>query len=129
MKIHVLTLFPEMFAPVTEASILGKAGEKGILDVNLINIRDFSKDKHKKVDDYPFGGGAGMVMQPGPVYRAYEHVKEKIDSRKKNPQMPIYRENTKNRSHGSPRAVASLFRGKNRAHIAYRSACSFLIAL
>ncbi len=59
-----------MFTAVTESSILGRAGEKGILDINLINIRDFSKDKHNKADDYPFGGGLGMVMLPQPVFDA-----------------------------------------------------------
>lgn len=70
MKINILTLFPEMFTAVTESSILGRAREKGILDVNLINIRDFSKDKHRKTDDTPFGGGPGMVMSAQPVFDA-----------------------------------------------------------
>ena len=70
MKINILTLFPEMFTAVTESSILGRAQEKGILDINLINIRDFSTDKHNKADDYPFGGGVGMVMLPQPVFDA-----------------------------------------------------------
>lgn len=73
MKFDVLTLFPEMFAPI-ETSIIGKAKEKGILEINLINIRDFSKDKHKKVDDTPYGGGAGMVMRPDVVYDAVQSV-------------------------------------------------------
>ena len=67
MKIHILTLFPEMFTPVTEASILGRAGEKGILDINLIQIRDFSNDKHNKADDTPFGGGVGAGVKVTPV--------------------------------------------------------------
>lgn len=70
MRIDVLTLFPEMFAPVTEESILGRARENGILDVRLTNIRDYSQDKHKKADDTPFGGGAGMVMLADPVFGA-----------------------------------------------------------
>ena len=69
MKIDVLTLFPEMFN-VLNNSIIGKAIEKRIIDINLINIRDFSKDKHKKVDDTPYGGGAGMVIKPDVVYDA-----------------------------------------------------------
>lgn len=73
MKFDVLTLFPEMFAPI-ETSIIGKAKEKGILEINLINIRNFSKDKHKKVDDTPYGGGAGMVMRPDVVYDAFQSV-------------------------------------------------------
>lgn len=70
MKINILTLFPEMFAPLQE-SMLGRAREKGILDINLINIRDYTEDKHNRVDDTPFGGGAGMVMQVQPVLSAY----------------------------------------------------------
>lgn len=76
MKFDVLTLFPKMFEPLKQ-SILGKANEKGLIDINLINIRDFSKDKHKKVDDTPYGGGAGMVIRPDVVYDAYESIKDK----------------------------------------------------
>lgn len=74
MKINILTLFPEMFTAVTESSILGKAGEKGILDINLINIRDFSKDRHNKADDTPYGGGVGMVMFCQPIFDALRSV-------------------------------------------------------
>ena len=74
MKFDVLTLFPEMFETLTK-SITGKAIEKELININLINIRDFSKDKHKKVDDTPYGGGAGMVMKPDVVYDAYLSVK------------------------------------------------------
>ncbi len=74
MKINVLTLFPEMFVPVT-GSILGRAEEKGLLEFNFINIRDFSLDKHKKVDDYPYGGGQGMVMAAQPISDALRSVK------------------------------------------------------
>ena len=73
MKFDVLTLFPEMFEAVKQ-SILGKAIEKGLIDINLVNIRDFSKNKHKKVDDTPYGGGAGMVIRPDVVYDAYKSV-------------------------------------------------------
>lgn len=66
MKITVLTLFPEMFAPLKE-SIIGRAVESGKIEINVVNIRDYSEDKHLKCDDYPFGGGAGMVMMPQPV--------------------------------------------------------------
>lgn len=76
MKIDVLTLFPEMFKPLEE-SIIGRAKEKQILDINLINIRDFSKDKHNKVDDTPYGGGAGMVLMPDVVYDAYKSIENK----------------------------------------------------
>ncbi len=75
MKFDVLTLFPEMFE-IMKKSIIGRAQEKGIININLINIRDFSKDKHKKVDDTPYGGGAGMVMMPDVVYDAYKSVKD-----------------------------------------------------
>lgn len=74
MKIDILTLFPEMFEPLKQ-SILGRAIENNLIEINLINIRDFSKDKHKKVDDTPYGGGAGMVMKPDVVYDAYKSVK------------------------------------------------------
>ena len=74
MKFDILTLFPEMFAPI-EQSILGRAIENKLIDINLVNIRDFSENKHKKVDDTPYGGGAGMVMMPDVVYRAYQSVK------------------------------------------------------
>lgn len=70
MKIDVLTLFPEMLRPMLSASILGRAVENGILQVNLVNIRDYTLDKHRRTDDYPFGGGAGMVMFPQPIMDA-----------------------------------------------------------
>ena len=73
MKFDILTLFPEMFEPL-KASVIGKAVQKEQIDINLINIRDFSKDKHKKVDDTPYGGGAGMVMKPDVVYQAYQSI-------------------------------------------------------
>ena len=75
MKFNVLTLFPEMFEPI-KRSIIGKAVEKNIVEINLINMRDFSKDKHKKVDDTPYGGGAGMVMRPDIVYDAYKSIED-----------------------------------------------------
>ena len=74
MKIDILTLFPEMFEPL-KASILGRALEKDLFELTLINIRDFSLDKHKKVDDYVFGGGDGMLMTPQPLYDAIMSVK------------------------------------------------------
>lgn len=74
MKFDVLTLFPEMFNSLNE-SIIGRAIEKDLININLVNIRDFSKDKHKNVDDTPYGGGAGMVIRPDVVYEAYNSVK------------------------------------------------------
>ena len=74
MKIDVLTLFPEMFPGVLGASMLGRAQEKGILEFHLHNIRDYSESKHKNTDDYPFGGGAGMVMMPQPIFSCLDAV-------------------------------------------------------
>lgn len=73
MKIDILTLFPEAFSAL-KTSILGRAEESGILEINLVNIRDFSHDKHKKCDDYPFGGGAGMLMTVQPLFDAVQSV-------------------------------------------------------
>lgn len=76
MKFDILTLFPEMFESLSE-SIIGRAIEKGIINLNIIDIRNFSKDKHKKVDDTPYGGGAGMVIRPDVVYDAYKSIYDK----------------------------------------------------
>ncbi|SCL83252.1 tRNA (guanosine(37)-N1)-methyltransferase TrmD [Sporanaerobacter sp. PP17-6a] len=76
MKIDVLTLFPELFERFNDWSIIGRAAEKGIIQLNCINIRDFSTDKHKRVDDYSFGGGPGMIMQVEPIYEAIESVRD-----------------------------------------------------
>ena len=73
MKFDVLTLFPEMFESLNQ-SIIGKGKEKGLIEINLVNIRDFSKNKHKQVDDTPYGGGAGMVMKADVVYDAYKSL-------------------------------------------------------
>lgn len=77
MNIQVLTTFPEMFAPVTDHSILGKAVEKGLLKIDLVNIRDYTLNKHNKTDDTPYGGGPGMVMSPEPIFRALEALEDK----------------------------------------------------
>ena len=77
MKISILTQFPEMFEPVLGLSIIGRARENNILDIDLINIRDFSKDKHLKTDDTPFGGGAGMVMLCQPAFDALKSIDAK----------------------------------------------------
>ena len=76
MKISVMTLFPEIFESYLGESMMKRAIDKDILDVDLYNIRDFSENKHKKVDDYPFGGGAGMVMTPQPIYSTYKKILE-----------------------------------------------------
>lgn len=75
MKFDILTLFPEFFQSIYGFSIIGRAIENNIVQINSINIRDFSKDKHKRVDDYPFGGGQGMVMKPEPIFDAINSVK------------------------------------------------------
>lgn len=74
MKIDILTLFPEMFVPVTTSSILGRAAEKNLIDIRLTDIREYTKNKHRKVDDYPFGGGQGMVMMPQPIFDALRDI-------------------------------------------------------
>ena len=81
MRYHVLTLFPEMILDGLNTSIIGRAMNKGLIELNAINIRDFSTNKHMKVDDYPYGGGAGMVMQAEPVYLSYKSVADDIISR------------------------------------------------
>ncbi|HHW27420.1 MAG TPA: tRNA (guanosine(37)-N1)-methyltransferase TrmD [Firmicutes bacterium] len=78
MKVYVLTLFPEMFRSVLGSSILKRAQDEGFLEVVLVNIRDFAHDAHRTVDDYPYGGGPGMVMKPEPVYEAVEWVAQDL---------------------------------------------------
>ena len=80
MNFHVLTLFPEMIENGMNTSITGRAITKGLLTLEAVNIRDYAFNKHQKVDDYTYGGGAGMLMQAEPVYLAYEAVKEQIDT-------------------------------------------------
>lgn len=81
MNFYILTLFPEMIQTGLNTSIIGKAAEKGLLSIETINIRDYTKDRHQKVDDYPYGGGAGMVMQAQPIYDAYIALTERIGYR------------------------------------------------
>ena len=78
MRIDILTLFPEMFEGPLSESILRQAQEKGLLEVELTNIRDFARDKHRTADDYQYGGGSGMVMKPEPIFRAVEDVRGRI---------------------------------------------------
>lgn len=84
MRFHVMTLFPDMVRNGLNTSITGRAIEKNIFELNVANIRDYSTDKHKHVDDYPYGGGAGMVMQPGPVYDCYQDI---VKDMKKKPRV------------------------------------------
>lgn len=79
MKFHVMTLFPEMIEQGLNTSILGRAKEKGLVDFEAINIRDYAANKHHKVDDYPYGGGAGMLMQAQPIYDCYQAILKRIN--------------------------------------------------
>ena len=81
MNFHILTLFPEMVMGGLNTSITGRAIDKGLISVEAVNIRDYSKDKHHHVDDAPYGGGAGMVMQPEPIYDAYEALAARTGKR------------------------------------------------
>ena len=81
MKIELLTLFPEMMERVLSESILGRAQKKGILSITCHNIRDYTDDKHRRVDDYPYGGGRGMVMQVEPIYNAYVHLTKDLETK------------------------------------------------
>lgn len=81
MNYHILTLFPDMVLDGLNTSIIGRAVEKGLISIEAINIRDYSKDRHNHVDDAPYGGGAGMVMQPGPVCDSYEDLCRKLGRR------------------------------------------------
>lgn len=97
MKFYILTLFPEMVYSGLNTSIIGKAMESGKLSVEMINIRDFSENKHGKVDDYPYGGGAGMVMQAQPIYNAYCSIAEKMTKKPRvvylTPQGTVFHQN------------------------------------
>lgn len=79
MRFDILTLFPEMMEAVLNESIIKRAREKGLVEINCIQIRDFAFNKHKKVDDYPYGGGTGMIMQAEPIYQAYKSITENLD--------------------------------------------------
>ena len=77
-RFHILTLFPDMVRDGLNTSIIGRAIEAGHLEINAVNIRDYSTNTHLKVDDYPYGGGAGLVMQPEPIYRAYQDLRKNM---------------------------------------------------
>lgn len=82
MNFHILTLFPEMVMNGLNTSIIGRAAARELLSIEAVNIRDYAFNKHQSVDDYPYGGGAGMLMQAEPVYLAYKSIEEKIEARK-----------------------------------------------
>ncbi len=77
MEIYILSIFPNMFESVFNETIIKRAQEKKLVKIEMVNIRDFTHDKHRTTDDYPYGGGAGMVMKPEPIYEAMDYVKEK----------------------------------------------------
>lgn len=81
MKFYIMTLFPDMVMQGLHTSIIGRAVEKGLLSIKAVNIRDYTIERHKKVDDYPYGGGAGMVMQAQPVYDAFQAIVEELGHR------------------------------------------------
>jgi len=101
VRFDVLTLFPGMFPPVLSDSIIGRAQAKGLLELNFINIRDYTTDKHGRVDDYPYGGGAGMLMQAEPVVRAFRAITADLDYRPvciyMTPQGQVFRQETARR--------------------------------
>jgi len=82
MRVDVVTIFPKMFEPVLNESIMRRAQEKGKVKFHIHDLRDFTSDKHRKVDDRPFGGGPGMLMQPEPIFKAVEYIKSKVKSQK-----------------------------------------------
>jgi tRNA (guanine37-N1)-methyltransferase len=82
MRIDIITIFPKMFEGVFSESIIKRAQEKKKVEIHIHNLRDYSQDKHKKVDDRPYGGGSGMVMRPEPIFRAVEDIKSKIKNKK-----------------------------------------------
>src|SRR4051812_42801283 len=81
IRFDVLTLFPEMFHGFLNSSIIKKAHEKGLVETSVINFRDFSTDKHRTVDDTPYGGGGGMVLKPEPLFEAVDHLLKDVDTR------------------------------------------------
>ena len=81
MNFHIMTLFPEMIMNGLSTSITGRAMNSGILSIEAVNIRDYAFNKHHSVDDYPYGGGAGMLMQAEPVYQAYEAITKDMDKK------------------------------------------------
>ncbi len=101
MKIDILTLFPEMLEAALKTSIIGRAEEKGLISINCVQIRDFAFNKHRQVDDYPYGGGQGMVMQAEPIFQAYKSVVGGLSYKPKtiylSPQGKTFRQSTAKR--------------------------------
>ena len=97
MKFFCLTLFPEMIEMCMNTSIVGRAIKNDLISMEAINIRDYTLDKHRRVDDYPYGGGAGMVMQAEPIHKAYESICDMLGKRAKliylSPQGKVFNQN------------------------------------
>lgn len=89
MRFDVLTLFPEMFSSPLQCSIIKRAIESGLIEVKLHNFREFATDKHRSVDDYPYGGGSGMVLRPGPIFSAVEEIKKKSHQKEGIQDIPV----------------------------------------
>ncbi len=101
MRFDILTLFPEMFEAVLGNSIIGRAAEKGLIELNFVQIRDYALNKHRQVDDYPYGGGTGMVMQAEPIFQAYQSIVDGLSYKPKtiylSPQGKTFRQGTAKR--------------------------------
>lgn len=101
MRVDILTLFPEMMEAALKTSVIGRAEEKGLLTINCVQIRDFAFNRHRQVDDYPYGGGQGMIMQAEPIFQAYKSVTEGLDYKPKtiymSPQGKTFRQSTAKR--------------------------------
>lgn len=101
MRFDILTLFPELLETIFDCSIIGRARKNNLIEINCINIRDFANNKHNRVDDYPYGGGKGMVMQAEPIYRAYMSICEGLDYKPRtifmSPQGRTFRQSTAKR--------------------------------
>jgi len=89
MRIDILTLFPQMFDSLLGAGIFKRAIDHSLVKINICNFRDYARDKHRTVDDYPYGGGAGMVLKPEPIFEAVEAIKADIHLKEKNEKLPI----------------------------------------
>lgn len=105
MNFHVLTLFPDMIMQGLGTSITGRAIDKGLINVNAVNMREFSSDKHNRVDDYPYGGGAGMVIQAEPVYKAYGYLANHIKLTKELHSMEETHSKEDTHSYHKPRVI------------------------
>lgn len=110
MNFHILTLFPDMVMNGLETSIIGRAKAKGLLSIEAVNIRDYAFNKYHSVDDYPYGGGAGMLMQAEPVYLAYQAVEEKINTRR-----------CENRAEQEEQEIGSAERAEKKLRVVYLS--------